>query len=244
MDLYPFLITVALVFVAYFVKGFTGFGPALILIPTLSILYNPPGAIFLATFFDLIAGFLLLRSVYRQVDWKLVLPVLALFFPGAYLGARLMTLLPVMILKKILAFALIFFIILILINSFRQHKFLKIGKSLLLQTVLSFFAGFGGGLVGISGPLLVIYFKLSFPKSYFRAQLIAIFAFGAAWRLFLYHSLGAGPQLSTPKLLLLITVTLLAIWTGAHFHLKVNEQKFDRIVAFILLIPSVFLFLG
>lgn len=244
MAAYLIVITIALIFTAYFIKGFSGFGPALILIPTLSLIYLPQQAILLATVLDLVAGFILLFSVRKQVQWKIVATVLATFVPGAYLGARLMAFLPIPVFKKILALFVLFFIGLILWQSRRAEQRTSSAKSGYVQFLISFFAGFGGGLVGISGPLLVIYFKLTYPKSFFRTQLIAIFAFGAAWRLFLYRSLGITVELSFTEWGLFLLTMFGAIAVGTYVQLRINEQKFDRIVALILLIPCFTLMLS
>ena len=44
------------VFAAYFLKAFTGFGPAMILIPFFTILFDPGTAITASTFFDFWIG--------------------------------------------------------------------------------------------------------------------------------------------------------------------------------------------
>jgi len=243
MTPFHLVLAIALLFTAYFVKGFTGFGPALILIPTFSLLFSPREAVLLTTVFDLIAGFILLFSVRRLVDWKTVGLVLLAFSPGAYLGARLMTVLPVPIFKKVLALFVLFFIVLIFWQSTRSKGTLCFRHAPYWLFVFSFFAGLGGGLVGISGPLLVIFFKLGFPKSVFRTQLIAVFAFGAAWRLFLYRSLGLHFSLTTTQWVLFFLTLLSAITAGSLVQIRINEQKFNRIVALILLIPCVTLLL-
>ncbi|APF17948.1 protein of unknown function DUF81 [Caldithrix abyssi DSM 13497] len=243
MEAIIFLFAVLVIFVAYFVKGFTGFGPALILIPTLSYFYAPPQVIFLSALLDVFGGIYLLAKVYRLINWKFVLPILALFFPGAYIGAKLLNAFDVALLKTLLGLAMIFFIGLIWFNTIASsHKF-KIKTSHKISLPLAFLAGIGGGLFGISGPLLVIYFKLALKKASFRAQLIAIFAFGAAWRLLLYHSLGTEVSFNMWQLFIFITVMFLAVVTGNRWQLRINPIKFDRFVAAVLLIPSLTLLL-
>ena len=244
MAAYLIAITVFLIFSAYFIKGFTGFGPALILIPTLSLIFTPQEAIVLTAIFDLIAGCILLISVYKQIQWKIVGMVLLAFFPGAYQGAQLMTVLSLPVFTKILALFVLFFIGLILWQSGRASERIPSKKPGYLQFLVSLLAGFGGGLVGISGPLLVIYFKLSYPKTFFRNQLIAVFAFGAAWRLFLYRSLGINIHLALWQWFVFFSTLIAAIAAGTFVQLHINERKFDRIVALILLIPCFTLVLG
>ena len=233
-----FFIAVVIVFVAYFVKGFTGFGPALILIPSLSHFFPPQQVIYLSTLLDVFAGIYLLISVYRLIDWKMVLPVLMLFFPGAYLGARLLSALDVLLLKRLLGMTMLFFIGLIWFNTLPRENALTFKLRQTVTLPVSFFAGIGGGLFGISGPLLVVYFKLALKKAAFRAQLIAIFAFGALWRLFLYHSLGQRLHLQWWQFGIFLLTMLGAIYTGSLLHLHINQKKFDRVVALVLLVPS------
>ncbi len=236
METLQFLSTAALIFIAYYVKGFSGFGPALILIPTLSLVYNPHSAILLVTLFDLIAGVILVISVWPSIHWKTTFSVLLAFFPGALLGARLMTSTPVEPLKKILAIVLLLFIALIWVKSAPKRQQAKVHTGI-WQGLAALGAGFTGGLTGISGPLLVVYFKLVHPKTFFRNQLIAIFAFGAAWRLFLYHSFHAALHIPLWQLIIFTLIMLSALFFGARFQLKIDEQTFNRSIALILLIP-------
>lgn len=230
-------ITVLLIFTAYFIKGFSGFGPALILIPVLSLMLAPAEAVLMTTVFDLIAGTVLLVSVRKAVRWKQVALVLLAFFPGAYLGARFIPLLPVSIFKRLLAFLVLFFVGLIFWQSQYAARRARSTSRWPSQTLVSFLAGFGGGLAGISGPLLVIYFKLRYAKSVFRNFLIAVFAFGAAWRLLLYRSIGLTVRLAVWQWMLFVFTVLAAIALGSLVQIRIDEQKFDRIVALILLIP-------
>ncbi len=193
----------------------------------------------MVTLLDFIAGTLLLISVYRKIDWKFVFPVLMVFFPGAYLGAHILNTASVFLLRKLLAIFMFGFIALIFWNSSSERAPKQLIVKTPLKLTLAFLAGFGGGLIGISGPLLVIYFKLAFSKSYFRTQLIAIFAFGAAWRLFLYHSFHTSFTFSPFQVLLFVGTMLLAIFAGSKFHLQVDPRKFDRAVALILVLPSI-----
>ncbi len=223
---------------AYLIKGFTGFGPALISIPILSIFYPPAQVIYLATFLDIIAGAYLLKEVYRLIDWKFVLTVLLFFLPGAYYGAHLLFHLELTLLKKLLGLAILFFVGLIWLNTLPSFKMKHPKRSLKITISLSFLAGIGGGLFGISGPLLVIYFKLLFKKALFRAQLIAIFFFGALWRLLLYHQIGLQVQWTTLQLLLFVGFMVFGLFTGKKLQLRVNHQTFDRLVGLVLLLPG------
>ncbi|MCB0283046.1 MAG: sulfite exporter TauE/SafE family protein [Calditrichae bacterium] len=232
-----FIAAIAVTFLAYFVKGFSGFGPALILIPTLTIIYDPITAISYATIFDAIAGVILLSIVFRKVDWKFVLPITALLFTGSYFGVMFIKQIPAEKLKLLIGIVLIVFIAILLSDRENHFEFIKkTGNSFLLSA--AFIAGFIGGITGISGPILVMIFKLRFVKDVFRTQLIAIFTFGGLWRLFLYNNNGIIPELPL-SIFVLIGVVLIALTIGHLFQTNLDEKRFNRYISIILIIPAV-----
>ncbi len=233
MTLYIAILTVLC---AYFVKSATGFGPALIMIPIFSILFNPKQAIVLSTLFDSIAGLILLATVYRKVNWRFIIPVMLFLNLGIYLGARLMIVIPSKILFLIIGFVVLVFAVFIFFKkdvSDVTNQY-KVGTGALIASV----SGFWGGLTGMSGPLIVSYFKLSFHKEIFRDSLIAIFSFAAIWRLSVYFYLGIPWTLTPVQLLVFLSAMLIGLFFGARFNSKVNERIFNKVVAFILLIPA------
>lgn len=228
------------VFTAYFIKGFGGFGPALILIPSLTLLFNAETAISAATYFDIIAGIILFISVRKSIDWKFVIPITLLLFVGAYFGAKLLKTIPTQILEQIIGYGLILFSLILVLQKDNEDKPVKQSKrKRIISLPFAFLAGFSGGMIGISGPLLVIYMKLNYNKNYFRDQLIAIFAFGAIWRFALYRMHHIAFNMDIMAIIILTVIMLLGLWVGQHLHFKVNERNFTRIIALILLIPAI-----
>lgn len=234
------IIALLAVFVAFFVKGFSGFGPALVLIPSLTLLYDPETAITASALFDLIAGPILFVSVRKRIDWKFVISVVIFLFVGAYFGALLLQSFSTEILKRIIAVGLMVFIIILILQKKQTDIQVSTNKRMkMLRYPIALISGFSGGLIGISGPLLVVYMKLIYKKIYFRDQLIAIFMLGAGWRLLLYRSYQIKFNLDWITLGLMICFLLIGLWLGKRYHSKVNERKFNRIVALILLIPTI-----
>ncbi len=228
-----------IVFIAYFVKGFSGFGPALILIPVLTLIYDPATAISVSTLFDLIAGPILFIPIYRQLNWKFVIQITVFLFIGAYFGALLLNYFPADILRSIIAAGLFLFIIILLLQKERyrfSERTLRILK--LFRIPVSLAGGFSGGLIGISGPIIVIYMKFLYQKTFFRSQLIAIFMLGAAWRLVLYRSHDIIPELDWNQIMVMILFMFSGLLLGHKFHARVDEKLFNRIVAVILIIPA------
>lgn len=238
MDIYQ-IIALLVVILAYFVKGFSGFGPALVLIPVFSLIYDPETAISTAALFDLIAGPILFLSVYKRIDWKFVVPVTFFLYLGAWAGTLLMKSFTPQTLKLSIAVGLLIFISILIFYKNNSTGDLKPNTMLKwLKVPVAITAGFTGGLIGMTGPVLIIYMKLIYKKEYFRDQLIAIFMFGAAWRFFLYRWHSIKLEIATVDLGVMGMLLLLGLFIGNYFQQIVNEQKFNRVIAIILLIPA------
>jgi uncharacterized membrane protein YfcA len=237
------ILGILVILVAYFVKGFSGFGPALIIVPFFALLYDPPSALVIAALFDFFAGVILVYTVRKEIRWSFVMSVFVALGLGVVVGSFLLDRIPVEGLKKLIGAILLVFSMIILFQrsengwkNKQKYKFLKYASA--------FLSGFLGGLVSMSGPPIIIYMKMMYEKSFFRTQLIAIFMLGTAWRylMFLYHDIPMNIPLQS--LAIYFLVLLAGLWIGTHLHVKVNEVVFNKAVALILLIPAFGLLFG
>jgi uncharacterized membrane protein YfcA len=228
---------ISVILVAYFVKGFSGFGPALIIVPFFAIIYDPPSALVIAALFDFIAGIILVFTVRKDIRWSFVLSIFAVLGCGVVVGSLLLDYIPVDDLKRTIGGILLIFSLLILFQKNGKEGINK-QKLRYFKYPSAFLGGFLGGLVSMSGPPIIIYMKMMYQKSFFRTQLIAIFALGTGWRylLFLFHDVPVSIPLQS--LIVYFFCLLAGLWLGSHLHVKVNEVVFNKTVALILLIPS------
>ena len=234
---------ILVILVAYFVKGFSGFGPALILVPFFALLYDPPSALVIAALFDFFAGCTLLYKVRKEIHWSFVLSVFVVLAVGVVFGSLLLGRIPLDGLKKIIGAILLLFSVIILVQrdtigrkNIQKFKFLKYPAALI--------SGFLGGLVSMSGPPLIIYMKMMYEKSFFRTQLIAIFMLETAWRYLMFVYREIPMNIPFQSLIIYFICLLAGLWFGSHLHVKVNEVVFNKTVAVILLIPAFGLLLG
>ena len=231
------------VFIAFFIKGFSGFGTAILLIPLFTMLFGAKSALPTTTLFDMIAGLILIISVRHKILWPFVIKTTAALFLGTFIGVMFLSIIPHNILSKIIGFGLLIFVIILLFQNNGQKEKIKEDKPSKWQFLMATLSGIFGGLIGVSGPILVIYMKVHYNKEFFRTQLIAIFFFGSIWRLSLYYIHGLRVAFNIYQIMILTVVLLLGLWVGQHVNLKVNENIFNKIIAVILLIPIVKLLL-
>jgi len=229
-----FLVTIA----AYFIKGLSGFGPALLVVPLFTLLAGAPFALMTSAVLDLLAGAFLLRGVWKEIDWHFVLPVVVSISAGSFMGAQLVFMVPLVLLRRGIGIILALFIIYLLISPEPQQAEERHPPQFHLW-IVGLVSGLCGGLVGMSGPPLVAYMKYNFRKDFFRAQLIVIYLVENFVRLLVYGNRQLLPSAEWTRLSLLIPFMLAGLWLGTRFHSRISEKQFARAVAFILIIPAV-----
>jgi uncharacterized protein len=237
------ILLAALLFIlaAYFIKGFSGFGPALIIVPAFTLLFNPITAVSLSSVFDTVTGIILLSTVFKSVKWRAVFPAAFFLAAGAYLGVSLLSLIPIMVLKIMIAIVVCGFIFILLAEKKIDYSFLKSESDIYLY-ISAAIAGTLAGMTGTGGPILVIFVKLKHKKDTFRSQIIAIFTIGAIWRLFLYENNGFLSAF-TIETFIMIVFAVIGLAVGHFLQKRVNEQRFNHYVALILVIPVLTLLL-
>jgi len=227
------------VFAAYFLKAFTGFGPAMIMIPFLAILFDPGTAIITTTIFDFWAGLILLISVRKKIQWQFVFSIFIPLALGAIFGSFLLGSVSDYWIKKIIGITIFVFAIIILFQKEGISITTRSDKICRLRYPVGAIGGFLGGFIGISGPPIIIFLKMLYDKSFFRTQLIGIFFFGAGWRFILYQIQDIEFNLDYYFLGIFFLIMFVAAWAGTKLHFKVNETMFNRIVAVLLIVPAI-----
>lgn len=243
-------IAAAAVFAAQVVKGITGFGSALVAVPVLVWLYGPQEAVFLQACLDLSAGLVLLTTLRGEIRWLLVGVVSAAVLPGQWIGTDLLLALPpgkVRLLMGAIVVALALELIARPVRAGRGEKteLPERPAPVLLQGAV---AGFGGGalagLVGAGGPPIVFFMRHHFADRMFRAQLIGIFALGAATLAPMLWWKGVGTPGLLARVVALWPALLLGLAVGTRLSGRFDRVAFGRVVGGVLLISGLALALS
>jgi hypothetical protein len=225
---------VAVIFTGYAVRGATGFGAGVIAIPLLLLALPVPVVIPVITVTGLLASFGQVVHQRRHVDWsavrRLALPTLAGVGIGLWLFA---TLDPRLLLK---AFAL--FIIAYALWSLRSVTLPAASRGWLGPL-----AGALGGFVatvfgGMAGPFYVIYLgALQLDKTAFRATIATLLLCLSAIRVAGYGGLGLYDARVLALLAVSVPVMVAATFAGDRWHHRLDEARFKRVVA-VLMVAS------
>ncbi|MEZ5358139.1 MAG: sulfite exporter TauE/SafE family protein [Candidatus Zixiibacteriota bacterium] len=223
---------------AYFLKGFSGFGPALVFIPVVAYLLDPKLALASSAFLDFLVGIaMLLTFKYSKTDWLLIAKICSMMVVGIVLGGLIVSMMPVNTILLVIAILVLLVGLNMLIFSRTAPTGVKIKHPVLLY-FMSFLSGLAGGIAGIAGPFIIMVLKPNMDKSSFRRILTAVFVVGGFVRLIVYSSVEIFSKAVFTFSLLTAPAIIIGLLIGYYYHRTVNETWFSRIVGFILIAIS------
>lgn len=240
MELNLLLYLIPITLLAYSIKGLTGFGPALIIVPFFTLLIGVQYALPASAIFDIAAGSILLFTVYKKISWKFCLPLMITMAVGSFIGANLVFMVSPVLISIIIGIFILLFAIYLWLEHPQQQilKNTQNPKVLFGAATAGLFAGISGGMIGMSGPILVIYLKYFFPKDFFRTQLIVIFLIENLVRTFIYYKGGLLNFHESKLLIACLPALVVGLWIGHILHVKISEKYFNKVVASILILVS------
>lgn len=228
-----FVMAVAVAIFSGVVRGFSGFGSALIYIPLTAAIYDPLTAAVTFVLIDMATGISFVIGAWNKTRWGEVLILAAAAIASAQFGTLILQYADPTLLRWSICL-LVALIVGVLVSGFRYE-----GKPHLAVTIaVGLFAGVLGGAVQISGPPIVIYWLGSMHDvTVVRASLISYFGLFSAGSVATYYFHG----LLTAKLLalaiLLGPLHIVAMWAGGKaFHLATPDTY--RRVAYVVIIMS------
>lgn len=158
---------------ASIVRGFTGFGFALIMLGAMLQIADPQTVVPLTILLDLLAGFGLMRRALPEAHWSGIWRLLVGAMVGLPLGFACLKLLPADTMKLAIYCAILGFVLL-LARGFRLSA--EPGPRMLLGT--GAIAGAMSGAAGIPGPpVVLLYLSSPLPVATARATAISFFLF-------------------------------------------------------------------
>ena len=232
------IFSIIIVFIAYMVKGLTGFGSGLVAIPLLAFIFPLK---FIVPVFGLLSyGGTIIQSISlrKQAKWRDIWPLIPFSLTGIALALWLL----VNTDSRILTLSLGAFIIMYASYSLLPLK--EMTGSRKWAVIAGTCGGLVGALFGTGGPFYVIYLKLrQLDRGQFRATVSMIFLLDGVFRVAGYSSSGLYNAQVLWLVLILFPVLLLAMYVGHHIHVKINQRMFNRIINILLLVSGSILIL-
>ncbi len=224
---------IAVLLLAYFVRGISGFGSGLIAVPLLALRFPLPEVVPFMLIADFSASGLVGGLTFRQVDWREIRRLIPASVVGVVIGTHLLISLPTTLLLSILGvFVLAFALRSLLLGN---TGFVPASRHWAWPAALS--GGAVSGLFGTGGPPYVIYLSHRIQdKRVLRATLSALFFLEGLLRIvtFLIAGLLLGHEIWC-NLLFAAPLILIALYVGGHVHARLTDRQMLRGVSFLLL---------
>lgn len=224
---------VAVLSLAYFVRGISGFGSGLIAVPLLALRFPLPEVVPFMLIADFGASALVGGLSFRQVAWPEIRRLLPATVIGVVLGTHLLVSLPAALLLTLLGgFVLAFALRTLLLQ---RQAFTPTSPRWAWPAALS--GGAVSGLFGTGGPPYVIYLSHRIEnKSALRATLSALFFLEGLLRIvtFLFAGLLLGHEVWR-NALIAAPLIVVALYVGSHVHARLTHRQMLQGVSLLLL---------
>ena len=224
-----------ILFLAYFVRGISGFGSALVAVPLLALFLPLQFVVPLMLLMDFTASAVLGHSNRRLISWDEIRPLIPGSIIGVVAGATLLLSLP----REPLLATLGLFVL-----AFALRSLLYLHGDKLISRLWAWPASLTGGTVsalfGTGGPPYVIYLSHRLrDKGAFRATTSALFLMEGGLRGVVFAITGLLLQTS---LILAYAVALpimaLGLWLGSHVHVGLSNAHMTRMIGVLLLLSG------
>lgn len=235
MDHWIFAFSAAVTSVCAVVRGYSGFGMGLMIIPLLSLVLAPQDAVIIVLIFGVTVALRQLPGLWAHIDWrglKLLLPTAILTTP---IGTWLLGLASPTALRLGLSVAVLMVACLFLVGF-------RLPGTPTRPTVAATgaLAGVMNGVAGLSGPPLVfLYLTRTDSLSVGRATLIAFFFVTDAAALAFAAFGGLVERDTAFSALLLIPFLLAGVFLGERAFRGTSPQRFRQVVLWLLVLTGI-----
>lgn len=229
-----FIAAMIVTLLAGVVRGFSGFGSALIYIPLMAAIYEPriAAVTLLITDFAASAPFTVAQT--RRCNWREVAPVSLAAIATIPLGVMALQYLDPLILRWGIAF-LVTTLLVVLASGWRYHVAPRLSTSLGVGLI----SGVGAGAVQIAGPATIIYW-LGGPNNpaVIRANLMVYFALLAIASFVIYFFRGLFTADVLIMSILLGPIFIVSMAAGAWMFKGASEHAYRRVAYAIIALSA------
>jgi uncharacterized membrane protein YfcA len=229
-----FAVAAAIAALSGFVRGFSGFGSALIYIPLVSAVYEPAIAAPTLLLIDLCGSAPFTVRSFAHCNWREVLPVTIAAAVASPIGTMALIVVDPIVLRWAIS-ALALSLLAVLSSGWRYRG----RPTLPVTTGVGIVAGLGSGAVQISGPAVVLFWLGGDSHAtVVRANLMVFFLLMGIITGAFYI---AGGIITTGILALSVLLGppfILALWFGARWFHGTSDQTYRRAAYAIIVVAA------
>lgn len=217
-------------------RGFAGMGSGMLMAPFFVYLFGPVPTVAIIIMMELVVTAQLMPSVYRDINWRVILPmgaVAALFMP---VGSWLLVTTDPRIIGYVIA-GLVTVFSLVLLTGWRYHGRKPLPVTLSIGAV----SGILMALTSLGNPPVMLYLLSSQDSAATnRANFTGYFAVTLLALITIMTLSGLITISEVTTTLWLLPLFILSAWIGAKLFRKANETLYRRIALGILLCAGIY----
>ncbi len=236
LSLPHFIFFCGVVFLASFVRGFSGFGFSASSVSLLSFILPPKEIVPIILLLEIIASFSMVPSIWKKINWKFVTFLLMGVLVGTPLGVHLLKVLEPEITHLMISITVLFFAVMLL-KGYKNKN--------LNHNVSKFFVGIIAGTVNGIGtlaglPIALYFLIIAAEPAVIRASLAALFFFTDVYALilsYLNNILDPAAVFRTVPLMLIVPI---GVSFGTKLFKGSSKENYRKYVLYFLIIVSIF----
>lgn len=226
-------------FAGGFVCGLTGFGSGLTALAFWLHVIGPTLAAPLVIVCSVVAQVQTLPRIWRDLDWKLLLPLITGGLIGVQIGAQLLTRIDPVAFKTTVGLVLICYSGFMLVSK-RQLGTAWGGR--IADGLVGLSAGVFGGLAGLSGPLPTIWAAVRGWSKAERRGVFQVFNLTILGTALITYAFAGLLTAEVGRLVLMaVPGTLVGAWSGFLAYRRLSDQGFHVLVLGLLMVAGIML---
>jgi len=235
LDLFSLIVTSTSVFVAGIIRGYSGFGFAMVAVTSISLVLPPIQAVPIVLILEVMASIQLVPQVWRDIDWFSLRWLLAGSFFAAPFGVYLLANMPAVPMRVFISL-LVMVAAILLMRGWAWKRM----PGRLLNIVTGVASGTLNGAAAIGGPPVILLY-LSSPAgiTVSRASIIAYFFGIDVMSLTMASIQGLTTSRTVITSIVCLVPLLLGIGMGSRMFIKVDKDFFRKHVLILLIILSI-----
>lgn len=229
-DSFELVLAVVAVVIAGIFRGFSGFGTGMILVPCLSVIYEPIVAVMTVVLLEIVTAIQLVKTSLPLCHWQTVMPMAVISSLTVPFGALLLINIDANTMRIVIA-VLVMLSVAILSSGWRY----KGEASIKVSAITGVSSGLITGATSLGGlPVILFYLSSHLPTQVARASMIVFLIITTIVSLLTYMSHGIITSDVILRTASIVPVFVLAIWLGGLLFGKVSEPLFRKIILSLL----------
>ncbi|MES2711977.1 MAG: sulfite exporter TauE/SafE family protein [Pseudomonadota bacterium] len=223
------------VVIAGLMRGYAGFGTAILLAPIFSVLWGPRAGIPILLFIEMLVSVQLVPATWRQANHRVILPIGLAACIATPFGAYILLTADGVVLKRVIGALVLVFGFLIM-SPWRYRG----TRPLALNVTVGTLSGLMKGATGMSGPPVILYLLSGMEAAReHRANLILFFASIAVVSVLPPLIAGLVDMTVVVRTALLLPVMMVAVPIGSRLFHVVPERWYRRFAVTMLVLVGV-----